>query len=39
MEIKKLWKKLTSHPMAINADVVLANAYATNMREEMFIGR
>ncbi len=39
MEIKKLWKKMTSHPLAINADVVLAEAYATNMREEMFRDR
>lgn len=39
MKIKKVWKKLTEQPVAIYADVVLANAYATNMREEMFVNR
>ncbi|EEJ53850.1 hypothetical protein HHJ81_07535 [Mobiluncus mulieris] len=39
MKIKKMWKKLTEQPEAIYADVVLANAYATNMREEMFANR
>lgn len=39
MKIKKMWKKLTEQPEAIYADVVLAHAYATNMREEMFANR
>lgn len=39
MMLKKFWKKIKKYPVAINADVVLANAYATNMREEMFTNR
>lgn len=39
MMIKKFWKKLNSHPATVTAEVVLASAYAENMKEELFANR
>lgn len=39
MNAKQMWKEILAAPKAINADVVLAHAYATYLNEEMFGNR